>query len=70
MEQTKEKLIEEWKMLRVQFFNVLEEDMKRFEKLYNKHRFYDSVVNHFDKSFKEVNQIAEIEIDSFLRKTN
>lgn len=66
MEKTKEQLIEEWKALRVQFFNVLEEDMKRFEKLYGDHRFYDSVVKHFDKSFKEVNQIAEVEIEKFL----
>lgn len=66
MEKTKEQLIKEWKTLRVQFFNVLEEDMKRFEKLYRDHHLYDSVVKHFDKSFKEVNQIAEVEIEKFL----
>jgi hypothetical protein len=65
---TKEKLIKEWKTLRVQFFNVLKEDRKKFDKLYSKHQLYCSVVKHFDKSFKEVNQIAEMEIEIILKR--
>lgn len=64
---TKEKLIEEWKTLRIQFFNVLEEDTEKFQKLYGDHPLYSCVVKHFDKSFKEVNQVAEVEIEKFLK---
>jgi hypothetical protein len=65
----KEKLITEWKQLRGKFFNLLNEDTKKFEKAHIKHPLYRSVVKHFDKSFMEVNQIAESEIDIFLKDT-
>jgi len=65
----KEKLIIEWKQLRGKFFNLLNEDTKKFEKAHIKHPLYGSVIRHFDKSFMEVNQIAESEIDIFLDKT-
>ena len=67
---TKEQLISEWKLLRGRFFNLLNEDTKKFEKACKDHPFYESVVKHFDKSFMEVNQIAESEIDIFLNKQN
>ena len=67
-EKTKEQLISEWKLLRGRFFNLLGEDKKKFEKACKDHPFYESVVKHFDKSFMEVNQIAEAEIDLFLSK--
>ena len=66
----KEKLIIEWKQLRGNFFNLLQEDKQKFEKAYSHHPLYDSVIKHFDKSFMEVNQIAESEIDNLLGKTN
>lgn len=62
----KEKLIFQWKQLRVEFFNVLEEDIEKFEKKHGKNPLYHSVVKHFDKSFREVNQIAQNEINIFL----
>ena len=65
---TKEQLISEWKLLRGRFFNLLGEDKVKFEKLCKNHPFYESVVKHFDKSFTEVNQIAESEIDIYLNK--
>jgi len=67
MDKTYEELITDWKNLRVKFFNVLEEDMEKFEKLYSEHPLFDSVVKHFDKSFREVNQVAESEIEHFLK---
>ena len=65
---SREKLITEWKMLRGKFFNLLNEDKKKFEKACKDHPLYDSVQNHFDKSFMVVNQIAESEIDSYMDK--
>jgi len=65
---THEQLIYEWKQIRANFFNHLKEDEIKFEKSYKKHPFYFSVKKHFDKSFKEVNQIAKSEIDLFLKK--
>lgn len=62
----KEKLILEWKQIRARYFNVIEEDTVRFEQEYAQHPLYDSVKKHLDKSFKEVNQIAKLEIDNFL----
>jgi len=64
----REKLIIEWKQIRGNFFNLLQEDEKKFKKAYENHPLYDSVMKHFDKSFMEVNQIAESEIDIFLCK--
>jgi hypothetical protein len=63
---TKEELIVEWKRLRGCYFNLLDEDFKKFQKQCSKHPLYDSVVSNFDKSFKEINQIAEIEVDKFI----
>jgi len=64
--ETKETLIIQWKQLRGNFFNLLGEDIVKFEKAYASHPLYDSVLKHFDKSFMEVNQIAESEIEIFL----
>ena len=69
MDQDKETLIIEWKKLRGEFFNLFEEDQTKFEKSYKDHPLFDHVVIHFDKSFKEVNQIAEFEIEKYLSKT-
>lgn len=66
---TKEQLIIEWKQLRGNFFNLLREDKIKFEKSYNKHPLYSSVLKHFDKSFMDINQIAESEIDFFMNNT-
>lgn len=63
---TKDELIREWKLLRGKFFNILEEDFKKFEKEHGNHPLFDSVVKHFNSSFKEVNQIAESEINNYL----
>ena len=65
---TREQLISEWKLLRGRFFNLLQEDKKKFEKYCKNDPLYESVTKHFDKSFMEVNQIAESEIDIFLSK--
>lgn len=62
----KEKLIIEWKKLRGSFFNLYKEDIVKFEKAYIKHPLYDSVIKHFDKSFRQVNQLAESEINIYL----
>ena len=53
-------------MLRGKFFNLLNEDKKKFEKACKDHPLYESVRNNFDKSFMEVNQIAELEIDIYI----
>ena len=66
--QTKEKLVIEWKQLRGNFFNLLDEDKKKFEKAYSHHPLYESVIKHFDKSFMQINQIADSEIDIFIAK--
>ena len=63
---TKNNLIIQWKQLRGEFFNVFDEDIKKFEKRHSSHPLYHSVMKHFDKSFKDVNQIAESEIDKLL----
>jgi hypothetical protein len=64
----KEELIAEWKSLRGAFFNVYNEDIEKFRKKYEQHALYDSVCHYLDKSFKEVNQIAEEAIDLYLNK--
>jgi len=66
----KEKLILEWKQIRGNFFNRFNEDKNKFKKAYEAHPLYPSVIKHFDKSFMEVNQIAELEIDILLAETN
>jgi len=66
-EKTKEKLIVEWKQLRGNFFNLLREDKIKFEQSYKEHPLYNSVIKHFDKSFMDVNQLAEAEIDIYLK---
>lgn len=63
---TKEELIVEWKQLRGKYFNILGEDISKFEKKHGKHPLYKSVVGSFDKNFKEVNQVANKEINKFL----
>lgn len=65
----KEKLIIEWKKLRGSFFNLYKEDIEKFEKAYIKHPLYDSVIKHFDKSFRQVNQLAESEINIYLNSS-
>ncbi len=66
---TKEQLITEWKNLRFRFFNIHKENKEKFKKLYCDHPLYSSVEKHFDKSFRDVNQIAQKEIDIFYDKT-
>jgi len=66
----KEKLILEWKQIRGNFFNRFREDESKFKKAYGAHPLYPSVIKHFDKSFMEVNQIAELEIAILLEETN
>jgi hypothetical protein len=63
----KEDLISQWKMLRGKYYNIFAEDKIRFKKLCSHHLLYDSVVNNFDKDFKQVNQIVEQEIDKYLK---
>lgn len=64
---SKEQLIIEWKNMRGSFYNLLGEDIRKFDKAYSTHPLYESVKKHFDKSFKEVNQIAQKEIELFLK---
>lgn len=63
---TKEQLIVEWKLLRGAYFNIFNEDFEKFEKKHRSDPLFDSVVKSFDKSFKEVNQVAVQEIEEFL----
>jgi len=64
--QIEEKLIIEWKKMRGAFFNVYDEDRKKFEKAYSHHPLYYSVIKHLDKSFMEVNQLAISEIQTYI----
>lgn len=68
--ETKDKLILQWKRLRGSFFIKYEEDMAKFEKLHKDDPLYSSVIKHFDKDFKQINQIAQKEIEKFLSKNN
>lgn len=70
MKKSKEQLLTEYKMLRGKYFNLFEEDMKKFEKHCQAHPLYSRVVKHFDKSFKEINQISEQEIELYLKEEN
>jgi len=67
---SKDSLIYEWKIIRANFFNRLGEDEEKFEKLYRNHPFYSSVKKHFNKSFKEVNQLAQKEIEIFIKNVD
>ncbi len=69
-DKTQNELVKEWKNLRVKFFNVLNEDKTKFEKLHGNHPLYDSVTKHFDKNFKQINQIVQNEIEIFLENKN
>lgn len=64
---TKEELIFQWKMLRGKYFNIFGEDKVKFKKMCSHHPLYDSVSKHFDTDFTQVNQIAESEINSYLK---
>lgn len=63
---TKEQLLQQYKELRMYYFNVFEEDKIKFEKRYKNHPLYSLVLKHLDKNFTEVNQIAQLEIDNYL----
>lgn len=65
---SKETLIKEWKMLRAVYFGKLEENQTKFEKQYYNHPLYASVLANIDTSFRDINQIAEIEIQKILDK--
>jgi len=62
----KEELIKEWMKMRFNFFNLYKEDISKFHKSYHNHPLFSSVQKHFDKSFRDINQIAELEIDKFI----
>ncbi len=62
----KEKLIDNWKRLRGSYFLKYEENMERFKKYHSKDPLFESVLRNLDKSFREINQIAEDEIDNYL----
>ena len=64
----KEKLIDNWKRLRGSYFLKYEEDMERFKKYHSQDPLFESVLRNLDKSFREINQIAEDEIDNYLEK--
>ena len=56
-------LIYQWKQIRSEYFNKYNEDLKKFKKIHGSNQLYHSIVKHLDKSFKEVNQIAQKEIE-------
>ena len=64
----KEELILEWKQMRFNFFNLYKEDIPKFDKNYSNHHLYSSVHKHFDTSFRDINQIVELEIDIFINE--
>ena len=64
---SKEELLTQWKMLRGKYFNLFNEDKTKFRKQCSHHHLYDSVVKNFDVDFTQVNQIAEIEIEKYLK---
>lgn len=63
----KEQLIENWKRLRGSYFIKYEEDAQRFKKYHSQDPLFESVYRHLDKSFREINQIAEDEIEIYLK---
>ncbi len=62
----KEKLIDNWKRLRGSYFLKYEENIERFKKYHSQDPLFESVLRNLDKSFREINQIAEDEIDNYL----
>ena len=64
----KEQLIDNWKRLRGSYFLKYEEDMERFKKYHSQDPLFESVLRNLDKSFREINQIAQDEIDNYLEK--
>ena len=64
----KEKLIDNWKRLRGSYFLKYEEDMERFKKYHSQDPLFESVLRNLDKSFREINQMAQDEIDNYLEK--
>lgn len=67
--QNKELLIKQYKQMRMVFFNIYNEDKQKFEKDYKDEPLYEIVVKHLDKSFTQVNQIANIEIENYLNNS-
>lgn len=63
----KEELILQWKKIRFDYFNTLKEDKTKHKEVYGQHKLYESVVKHLDKSFRDVNQIAQIEIELYIQ---
>lgn len=63
----KDNLIAEWKRLRGEFFNILDEDIEKFRKKYSGHPLYNSIIKYLNTSFRDINQIAKSEIDKFLK---
>lgn len=63
----KESLIIEWKKLRGEYFNLYNEDMQKFSKKYSNHPLFESVCKHFDKSFRDVNEVAQNEVEGYLK---
>ena len=66
-EKSKDQLVLEYKTIRARYFNVFEENMEKFNDAYKDHPLYTHVIKHLDKSFKEVNQIADDEISKYLK---
>jgi hypothetical protein len=64
----KEQLIENWKRLRGVYFIKYEEDSERFKKYHSQDPLFESVYRHLDKSFREINQIAQDEIEIYLKR--
>jgi len=67
---TQEQLLQQYKQMRMYYFNVIDEDMIKFDKHYKDHPLYNLVVKHFDKSFTQINQIAKKEIDNYLNNVH
>lgn len=63
---SKEQLLRDWKLLRGAYFNIFNEDFKKFEKKHSNNPLFESVVSSFDRNFKEINQVADDEIEKFL----
>jgi len=64
----KDELIKQYKKMRMDYFNLFEEDIQKFDKHYKEHPLYEIVLKHFDKSFTQVNQLAIKEIEKLLEK--
>ncbi|MDD2698335.1 MAG: hypothetical protein PHF17_06000 [Arcobacteraceae bacterium] len=64
----KEQLIDNWKRLRGSYFIKYEEDAERFKRYHSQDPLFESVYRHLDKSFREINQIAQDEIEIYLKR--